>query len=173
MNLAYADPPYLGCCSMYDHYHGDGTYPWDGKCWDDPATHGILVRHLSEQYDGWSFCMSSQSLRHILPIVGEVPYRVASWVKPFAAFKRNVRVAYTWEPVLFTPGRDRSSEGASISRDHLSERITLQRGLTGVKPQRFNRWVLDLMGYVDGDDVTDVFPGSAGMARTLTQGVLL
>ena len=29
MKLAYADPPYLGCCRLYEHFHPDGL------CWDD------------------------------------------------------------------------------------------------------------------------------------------
>jgi hypothetical protein len=24
MKFAYADPPYIGCCALYDHYHPDG-----------------------------------------------------------------------------------------------------------------------------------------------------
>jgi hypothetical protein len=93
-------------------------------------------------------------------------------VKPFAAYKRNVRIAYTWEPVLFVPGRDRSSDGASVGRDFLAEPITLRKGFTGTKPERFCRWVLDLLGYVDGDEFVDLFPGTNPMGRTLAQGVL-
>lgn len=168
MIFAYADPPYLGCCNQYDHYHGDGTAPWDDLCWDDTPTHRLLIEYLDDNYDGWAYCMSSQSLRHIIPATDDVAYRFASWVKPFAAFKKNVRIAYTWEPVLFIPGRDRSVDGAPVGRDHLSEPITLKRGFTGAKPDRFNRWVLDLLGFIDGEDtLDDLFPGTAGMARAL------
>jgi len=172
LNLAYADPPYLGCCRLYDHYHGDGTYPWDGECWDDVTTHAQLIQHLDGNYDGWAYCMTAPSLRSILPATAGHDYRIASWVKPFAAFKRNVRIAYTWEPVLFSPGRDRSSDGAPVGRDHFAESITLKRGLTGAKPERFNRWILDLLGYVEGDHLVDLFPGTGGMDRTLAQGVI-
>jgi hypothetical protein len=34
-----------------------------------------------------------------------------AWVKPFAAFKRNVRVAYAWEPVIVKPERRAGSMG--------------------------------------------------------------
>jgi hypothetical protein len=167
VRFAFADPPYLGCCKLYDHHHGDGSYPWDGGCWDDIETHQKLLWHLSGDFDGWAYCMTSQSLGDILPII-DGDYRIASWVKPFAAFKRNVRIAYTWEPVLFSPGRDRSVDGAPVGRDHLSEPITLRRGFTGAKPDRFNRWVLDLVGFIDGEDtIDDLFPGTAGMERTL------
>src|SRR5215471_1269079 len=43
MLFAYADPPYLGCCRLYDHHHGD-----DGRCWDEPATHELLIARLCE-----------------------------------------------------------------------------------------------------------------------------
>lgn len=168
MRFAYADPPYLGCCKLYDHYHGDGSKPWDDKCWDEVDTHRILIQHIDERYDGWAYCMTSQSLRHILPAADGVGYRVASWVKPFAAYKRNVRIAYTWEPVLFSPGRDRSKDGAPVGRDHLAEPIQLRAGFTGAKPQRFNRWALDLLGFIDGqDELVDLFPGTGGMTVTL------
>jgi hypothetical protein len=175
MHFAYADPPYLGCCKLYDHFHGSaGVMPWGGHCWDEPETHEQLLTLLDYDYDGWAYSLTSTSLAAILPLAPKGT-RVAAWVKPFAAFKRNVRIAYTWEPVLFKPGRDRSKDGAPVGRDHLAESITLRRGFTGAKPARFNRWVLDLLGYNEdaGDAVTDLFPGTHGMAETLRTGVLL
>ena len=49
----------------------------------------------------------------------------------------------------------------------------MQKGLTGAKPERFCRWVANLLGYIDGDELVDVFPGTGIMGRTLAQGVLL
>jgi hypothetical protein len=169
MRFAYADPPYLGCCKLYNHYHGEGTdAPWDGLCWDAVSTHAALIEHLAENYDGWAYSMTSGSLRHILPAAAGIDYRIASWVKPFAAFKRNVRIAYTWEPVLFSPGRDRSCDGAPVGRDHIAESITLRRGFTGAKPDRVNRWILDILGFIDTEDtIVDLFPGAGGMSKTL------
>jgi hypothetical protein len=164
MRFAFADPPYLGCCKLYDHHHGN-----DGRCWDDVHTHRLLFERLNANYDGWAYCATSQSLRHVLPLTPDGT-RTAAWVKPFAAYKRNVRIAYTWEPVLFRPGRDRSADGAPVGRDHLAEGITMKRGLTGAKPERFCRWVLDLMGYVDGDELVDLYPGTGVMGRVLAQG---
>jgi hypothetical protein len=69
--------------------------------------------------------------------------------------------------VLFKPGRDSSKLGAPVGRDHIAESITLRRGLTGAKPERFCRWVLDLMGYVPGDTVDDLFPGTGVMGRVI------
>jgi hypothetical protein len=54
-----------------------------------------------------------------------------------------------------------------VGRDHLSERITMRRGLTGAKPERFCRWVLDLLGYQPGDELEDLFPGTGVMARVV------
>jgi hypothetical protein len=167
--LAYADPPYLGCCRLYGHEHNDGgAEPWDGKCWDDPATHNLLLDTLAERYDGWAYSMTSTSLAQLLPLAPDC--RIASWVKPFAAFKRNVRIAYTWEPVLFVPGRDRSKDGAPVGRDHIAESITLRKGFTGTKPPKVCAWLLDLLGYVEGDTVDDLFPGTGVMADVLAQG---
>jgi hypothetical protein len=162
MRFAFADPPYYGCCKRYEHYHPDGC------CWDDLDTHYQLLARLSHDYpDGWALSLSSSSLQLILPVCPKY-VRVAAWVKPFAAFKRNVRNAYTWEPVIIDGGRVSSKDGAPVTRDHLSVPITLQRGLTGTKPAPFNRWVLDMLGYIDGQDtIDDLFPGTKGMARTL------
>ena len=128
MKFAYADPPYLGCCRRYEHRHQE---PWG--CWDETDEHEALMLRLDREYDGWAYSCSSTSLQELLPLA-PAGVRVAAWVKPFAAFKRNVRIAYTWEPVLFRPGRDSSKAGAPVGRDHLSQVITLKRGLTGAKP---------------------------------------
>lgn len=168
LRLAYADPPYLGCCKLYGHRHEE---PWG--CWDDPLTHGKLFVKLETEFDGWACSASAVSLAELQlrnPIARAA--RIAVWTKKFAAFKANVRIAYTWEPVLFVPGRDSSKDGAPVGRDHLSEPIALQKGLTGAKPERFCRWVLDLLGYVEGDDFTDLFPGTGVMERVRAQGVL-
>ena len=126
---------------------------------------------LEVDADGWALSCSVPSLREILPGAPERA-RVAAWVKPFAAFKRNVRIAYTWEPVIFAPGRDRSAAGAPVGRDHLAAPITLRRGLVGAKPVAFCNWVLDLLGYVDGDELVDMFPGTGIMSRVVDQGRL-
>lgn len=165
MRFAYADPPYLGCGKYYPEHP-------DSRDWDDPQTHHALIIRLDLDYDGWAYSASSTSLYDILPMCPP-DVRIAAWVKPFAAYKRNVRIAYTWEPVIFKPGRDSSRDGAPVGRDHLSQVITLKRGLTGAKPPQFCRWVLDLLGYVDGDTVDDLFPGTGVFGTVLAQGVLL
>lgn len=165
MRFAYADPPYLGCARLYPEHP-------DAARWDDPAEHGKLLDELDHGYDGWAYSLSSTTLQTLLPLA-PAGSRVAAWVKPFAAYKRNVRCAYTWEPVIFKPGRDRSKDGAPVTRDHLSQVITLRRGLAGAKPPQFCRWVLDLIGYIDGDTLDDLFPGTAVMDAVLRQGTLI
>jgi hypothetical protein len=163
MKLAYADPPYYGYGHLYNDTDAAATRDYDNlDYWAD------LIADLSTQYDGWALSMTSGNLHDILPLCPPES-RIAAWVKPFAAFKANVRIAYTWEPVVFMPGRDRSSEGAPVGRDHLAEGITMQRGLTGVKPDRFNAWVMDLLGWMPGDEFTDFFPGSGGMDRVVAK----
>lgn len=62
MTFAYADPPYLGCCSLYGHEHCD-----DGRCWDDPETHWLLMERLREDFpDGWAMSASAASLPMLL-----------------------------------------------------------------------------------------------------------
>ena len=59
------------------------------------------------------------------------------------------------------------------TRDTLRINATQGTGLPGAKPARFNRWVADLLGVVDGDELVDLFPGTGGLAAELAQAVLL
>ena len=166
LRLGYADPPYLGQgVKRYGPHHPDAAV------WDSIEAHADLLADLDRTYDGWAYCLSSTTLAAILPIAP--PCRIAAWTKPFAAFKSNVRIAYSWEPVLFKPGRDTTKLGAPVGRDSLAESITLRRGLPGAKPDRFNRWILDLLGWKDGDTVVDLFPGTDGMARQVAQTAIV
>jgi hypothetical protein len=55
-------------------------------------------------------------------------------------------------------------------RDWWMGAATRQRGLPGAKPDGFNRWVLDLLGFRGGaDEIVDVFPGTGGMSKTASQ----
>jgi hypothetical protein len=158
--LAYADPPYLGMGKLYADRHPQS------HVWDDPEEHRRLIERLCADYDGWALSLSATTLQTLLPMCPPT-VRVASWVKPFAAFKRNVRIAYTWEPVLFVPGRDSSAAGAPVGRDHLAESITMRKGFPGAKPERFCSWVLDLLGWTPDDALEDLFPGTGVMDRVV------
>ena len=161
MLFAYADPPYYNCCKLYQHHHPDG------RCWDDLLTLKLLIEDLMDTYrDGWAMSLSTPSLREILPLCPP-GVRVAAWTKPFAAYKRSVRVAYAWEPVIVYGGRISSKDGAMVNRDFLAEPITMKKGLTGAKPERVCRWILDLLGFKPGDTVEDLYPGTGVFGRVV------
>ena len=187
MRFAYADPPYLGCCGLYDHFHGD-----DGLCWDEPTTHKLLIGRLCDEYpDGWALSASMPSLHELLPMVPR-DSRISPWCKSFSAFKKGVRPAYAWEPVLWRGGRNPNhghphappERGGKQNTpkdflwhdrhdiwngrdgvEALLAPITLKKGLTGAKPESFCAWVLDLLNVQIGDSVDDLFPGTGVMGR--------
>jgi hypothetical protein len=174
MKVAYADPPYLGCCGLYGHEHGA-----DGRCWDSLDTYRWLADYLVRDFpDGWALSMSSPSLRSLLPLL-PIDTRIAAWVKPFSVFKRGVRPAYGWEPVAFWRGRNPGAgfphkpperNGLQTTpKDFIAESITLKRGLTGAKPERYCRWVLSLLNVQPGDYVIDLYPGTGAMARVAAE----
>lgn len=161
VKIAYADPPYLGCCALYQHFHGG-----DGRCWDDAHTHGVLITRLCDEYPhGWALSCSSPSLRSLL-MRSPNDVRVAAWVKPFAAFKPNVNPAYAWEPVIWRGGRRKRGREEPTVRDWVSAKITLEKGLTGAKPEAFAWWLFDLLGLQPRDTFIDLYPGTASVGRT-------
>lgn len=175
MKLAYADPPYLGCCALYDHHHPDGL------CWDDVNTHWLLIERLQREFpDGWALSASSVSLRELLPACPP-DVRIAAWVKPFCAFKKGVRPAYAWEPVIFRGGRNPKNghphppppkNGAQTTpKDFIAESITMKKGLTGAKPERVCMWILDLLNAQEGDEIIDLFPGTGIMGRVVANTI--
>ncbi len=154
MKICYADPPYIGCAHLYkDHpdYAGE-------------VDHQELATMLL-MYDGWILHASSPTQYEVetyLREAGHTDYRVMPWVKPFAAFKRNVPVAYAWEPVFVKPVRKPVvKKGMGFTyRDWLDESITLKKGLTGVKPERLCHWLFEVSGCTPSDDLVDLYPGT-------------
>jgi hypothetical protein len=160
MRFAYADPPYLGCGKLYADRHPDAL-----DC-DKPEWHAALIGRLSDEYpDGWALSASSPSLQTLLPMCPH-DVRVMPWVKPFAAFKPNVGVAYAWEPVIVRGGRKRTRQQLTV-RDWCAVNITLRRGFTGAKPTAFVWWLLDVLNVEPGDVVDDLFPGSGAVQVAL------
>jgi hypothetical protein len=153
VRVAYADPPYPGCAHLYkDHADYAGE-----------VDHAELLTTLS-MYDGWLLHTSSVALPEILPLVPDwTGVRVMAWVKPFAAFKANVPVAYAWEPVIVKPCRKPVVDGQVVMRDWIAEPITLQRGLTGAKPDAVCRWAFHVLGLEPEDDLVDMFPGTGAV----------
>lgn len=124
MRIAYADPPYIGCAHLYaDHpdYAGE-------------VDHAALIERLQSEFDGWVLHASATpiSMAVLAPIVATIPgVRWMSWVKGFAAFKRNVSVAYAWEPVIVKAARKPVVSKRLVMRDWIQESITLKRGQIG------------------------------------------
>lgn len=154
MKFAYADPPYLGQGKrLY------GTLHAEAAVYDSVDGHAALIERLCGEYpDGWAMSLSSPSLRAILPLCPE-DVRVLAWIKPFAAFKPNVGVAYAWEPVIVRGGRKRTRQQDTV-RDWVAENITLMRGFPGAKPAGFSHWLMDVLNVQTGDSIDDLFPGS-------------
>lgn len=61
-------------------------------------------------------------------------------------------------------GRKRTREQDTV-RDWVSVGITLQRGLSGVKPEAFCFWLFEVLGMERGDDLVDLFPGSGAVTQ--------
>lgn len=165
MKFAYADPPYIGQAKRY--------YSHDPKCAE--VDHKELIDRLVREYpDGWALSLSSPTLREILSYCPD-DVRVAAWCKSFCAFKRGVRPAYAWEPVIYWRGRNPSNgyrhlppekNGKQTTpKDFIVEPITLQKGLVGAKPEKVCRWILQLLNAQAGDTIDDLFPGTGIMGR--------
>lgn len=166
MKLGYADPPYPGCAHLYkDHPDYGGE-----------VDHRQLVERLMDEFDGWVLHTSVGGHRMMEreKILPETGIRVCQWFKPFAAFKRNVPVAYVHEPVIIACVRKPTVSKRLVLRDVLIceeeesgvvEGITMKRGLTGVKPSKVVHWALEVAGVVPEDEVADLFPGSGAVGR--------
>lgn len=152
MRLAYADPPYPGCAHLYRNH----------KDFAGEVDHVELAKRLHE-FDGFVLHTNAPSLVNLLPLFPGT--RVLAWVKPFAAFKPNVKLAYAWEPIILKPARDQSIDGEMVMRDWIAEGITMRRGLAGVKPERVCQWLFRCMGALPEDELVDMYPGSGAVTE--------
>lgn len=166
MNLGYADPPYIGCAHLYrDHADYAGE-----------VDHAALIRRLQSDFDGWVLHASAtpNSMAVLGPLVEKTGARWCSWRKGFAAFKKNVPVAYAWEPVIIKAARKPVVSKRLVMRDWIETvdveddvkaSITLRRGLTGAKPESVCHWVFELLGARPEDDLVDLFPGTGAVGK--------
>jgi len=160
MKIGYADPPYIGCAHLYkDHpdYAGE-------------VDHAALIAQLEDEFDGWILHASAtpRSMTAIAPLVEKTSARWMAWVKPFAAFKRNVSVAYAWEPVIIKPARKPVVSKRLVMRDWIDCPITMKRGLTGAKPEKVCHWAFEMVAARPDDDFVDLFPGSGAVSAAWT-----
>jgi hypothetical protein len=154
--IGYADPPYIGCAHLYsDHPDYGGE-----------VDHADLIERLEADFDGWVLHATAtpRSFAELAPLVEKTGARWCSWVKGFAAFKRNVSVAYAWEPVIIKPARKPVVSKRLVMRDWIEHPITLKRGLTGAKPEGVCHWAFELVGACPGDDLRDLFPGTGAVS---------
>ena len=157
VRIGYADPPYIGCAHLYkDHpdYAGE-------------VDHEQLIERLQSEYQGWILHASAtpRSMAILAPLVESTGARWMTWVKGFAAFKKNVPVAYAWEPVIIKPARKPVVSKRLVMRDWIQESITLKRGLTGAKPEAVCHWAFEMVAARPEDDMDDIFPGSGAVGR--------
>lgn len=155
--IGYADPPYIGCAHLYkDHpdYAGE-------------VDHIALVERLNSDFDGWVLHASATaaSMAVLAPLAEKSGARWMTWVKGFAAFKRNVSVAYAWEPVLVKAARKPVVSKRLVMRDWVECPITLRRGLTGAKPEKVCHWAFEMVGARPEDDLVDMFPGTGAVTE--------
>lgn len=154
MKIGYADPPYIGCAHLYkDHPDFAGE-----------VDHVALIASLNANYDGWILHTHVPGLKVILPLLPPEA-RVMAWVKGFAAFKRNVPVAYAWEPVIVKPARKPVVSKRLVMRDWIECPITLKRGLCGAKPEKVCHWAFEVVGGRPEDELVDLFPGTGAVTK--------
>jgi len=159
LKIAYADPPYPNCAHLYK-----GQPEYVGE-----IDHEKLAKKLLTEYDGFILHTSSTALRFILPMFPDPEIRIMSWVKPFATFKRNVSVAYAWEPVLVRSARKPKVSHRIVMRDWVSQSITLKKGLVGAKPPVVCEWAFEMLGALPIDYFDDLYPGTGIVKKTWDQ----
>lgn len=173
MRLAIADPPYLG---RADRWYGSGRGHRGGLGraaaheaaaeWDSPATHQALVERLEAEYEGWVIAAAADSISTYLKVC-RPDVRLMIWNKG-NAIPSGARVANQFEVVFakIPVSRRGRSAGRSVS-DVLTVGNSYRHNFVGSKPYAWTHWVLDVLGYREGDTVHDLFAGSG--AVTLAQ----
>jgi hypothetical protein len=157
MKIGYADPPYIGCAHLYKDHHD-----FAGE-----VDHAELIERLQSEYNGWVLhaAATPRSLAALAPLVEATGARWMSWVKGFAAFKKNVSVAYAWEPVIVKAARKPVVSKRLVNRDWIQESITLRKGLTGAKPEKVCHWAFEMVGARPEDDLIDLYPGTGAVTK--------
>ena len=157
MRFAYADPPYPGQSKRLYGDHPDYAGEVD---------HAELIGRLVDGYpDGWALSTSVEALRDVL-ITCPPDVRVAVWnVTNRRPFNGAGRWHQSWEPVIIRGGRWRWGEGPRV-RDLMSSGTRVKASeIPGQKPPVFARWLFDLLGLRQDDELDDLFPGSGIVGR--------
>ncbi len=151
MKFAYADPPYIGCAKrLYD-------------C--EEIDHEVLIHKLHDNYEGWALSTHMPGLWDLIPMIPkDWKCRVAAWCKPIAFGKPNVYPFYTWEPIIFKNGRNKTCKGRLTPRDFI-ECMPERKGFRGSKPDEFCYWLFELLGMTADDEFDDLFSGTGRVMR--------
>jgi hypothetical protein len=157
MKIGYADPPYPKMAKKYKEKEVD---------------YAALIQRLIRDYDAWILCQGAKDLPAILPMIPPgTKYRIAAWVKPFAFSYPGVNPMWTWEPVIFSGGR--KGREMPLVKDHLICNAKGTDGKSkyffGAKPQPFNHWILDLVGWRPEDEVTELYIGTNGFEQAIAE----
>lgn len=159
MKFAYADPPYY---RQGKRLYGD--HP-EAAIWDSKQSHIDLITKLHDEYsDGWALSCNPADLHWLLPYAPEA--RVCAWAKTFHQIRPLCSIQYAWEPVIVNGGR-KIKKRKPMVRDWLACARSMKKGLVGAKPDAFNDWILDLLGYQPKDQLDDLFPGTGGLAKAI------
>ena len=183
MKLCIADPPYLGRAVRWYGAGGIGYGSGIGQAdnhpeaalWDDPETHKQLAKDLMENYDGFAIAMSVHSLSTYLSVIETKDrngIRVCVWHKP-SSLPSASRIQNIWEPVIIKVPADRRSNKKGIRTKDVMSALPLRSGFVGSKPREWTRWVLDLMGYEEADEIVDLFNGSGAVSNAINQTTLI
>ena len=165
MRFAYADPPYFGQGKKrYGEHHPDASV------WDSQESHTDLLKRITAEFpDGWVYATNPAHLVWQLAVCPE-DARVGAWCKTWHQI-RPTTTQFAWEAVIWRTTKKLPKR--TMVRDWITGPATRGKGLCGAKPDYYNRWVLDLLGYEDGDEIVDLFPGTGGLSVVLAQGRLL
>jgi hypothetical protein len=156
--FAYADPPYPGLARRYYAGHVDFAGEVD---------HAALIRRLCS-FDGWA--LSTSALALPAAVLASCPdgVRVAAWFRgerPTTSYSP----LSSWEPVVYFGARPVLSQGSARRLDSLiyfaRPRLTDRARVIGAKPAEFCAWLFKLLGATAGDELTDLYPGSGGVAK--------
>jgi len=179
MKLCIADPPYLGRAVRWYGEGGCGDGRGEGQAdnhpdaylWDQPETHQNLVKQLEANYEGWAIAMSVHSLSTYLSIIetdSRNGIRVCVWHKP-SAITSGSRITNHWEPVIIRVPESR--KGWKSGGPRVKDIATFNPpkvNFVGSKPVEWTHWILDLLGYEEGDVVDDLFLGSGAVTHALS-----
>ena len=187
MKLAIADPPYLGRAALW--YGGKGITKWpatqkrskgrskddveyhpDAHLWDSPAKHIELMVAMEVEFDGWAMACSGKTLAPLIGTADRLGAKLAIW-HVTNAIPDGARVRSVWEAVFYRVPDSRRAVGTGYRVADVLSAAHPVSGFVGSKPSAWTHWVIDLLGFQPGDEVTDVFPGSGAVERAA--GVLL